>query len=285
MTVTKDPFPVSDTAALVMLWAGGYYAGMPVTGKYLSQLDLSAGRPLLERYNTICPWYSEVIINRKHFIRSSAEEIIRDGRETVIVNLGAGFSPLALELAPFLSDRVRFVEMDMRNMVQKKHLYSTLIPDQCRFISCMEADIGDTDFLAKSLSGLTGTERTRLVVIMEGLTYYIERPVMEQVLACLSGLTREQYILFEHLKPCRLIGKERRYIPHAIFSHVRDYTGMERMTTYSEDEIRSMVGPSYSCSYSDMDKMERRRTGTNAFFPTPGSGWLSCAISSRTTGE
>ncbi|WP_321507649.1 class I SAM-dependent methyltransferase [uncultured Methanoregula sp.] len=286
MTGSRDPYPVSDTAALVMLWASGYYANKPLTGTYLGRLDLSAGQMLLDRYHEICPWYPEVIINRKHFIRSNVEDLIRNSnKETVIVNLGAGFSPLALELVPFLSDRVRFIEMDLRNMDRKTRLYSDLIPDQCRFISCIEADIGDTACLDETLAGFTGTEKTRLIVVMEGLTYYIGRPVMERVLACLSGLTRDQHIIFEHLKPCRLVSEERKFIPYRIFSHVRDYTAMDRMTTYSDDEIRRIIGPAFTCSYSDMDKMEKRRTGTNTYFPTPESGWLSCAIASRGTGK
>ena len=34
-------FPVADTAALVMLWASGYYETMPLIRTYLEKLDLS----------------------------------------------------------------------------------------------------------------------------------------------------------------------------------------------------------------------------------------------------
>lgn len=53
---------------------------------------------------------------------------------------------------------------------------------------------------------------------------------------------------------------------------------MDRMTMYSGDEIREMLGPDYSCRYYDIDKMEKRRTGSHRYFPAPDSGWLSCAI-------
>nr|WP_321350984.1 class I SAM-dependent methyltransferase [uncultured Methanoregula sp.] len=279
MTEPAHRYPVSDTAALVMLWASGYYAENPKVGPYLRQLDLSAGRPLVDRYNEICPWYSEVIINRKHFIRSTVEALIRNQEKpAVIVNLGAGFSPLALELAPLLSDRVRFVEMDMQNMEKKTRLYSDLLPGQCRHISCHEADIGNTDCLAETLSPMIDKEKTRLIVVMEGLSYYIPKPVMERTLGYLTGLANDRHVIFEHLKPCRLVSDERRYIPYKIFSHVRDYTAMDRMTTYSEDDIRDMFGSGFSCSYYNMDEMEKRRTGNVEYFPKPDSGWLSCAI-------
>ena len=283
MTGNTDPCPVSDTAALVMLWASNYYATQPVMGAYLKRLDLSAGQPLLERYNTICPWYSEVIINRKHFIKSTVEALVgNDAKRTVIVNLGAGFSPLALELSPLLCDRVRFIEIDMRNMSRKHELYAELVPDRCGFISVIEADIADIASLEDVLKHeIEDPARTRLIVVIEGLTYYIRRPVMEQVLASLSGLVPDLHIVFEHLKPCRLVSDERRFIPYWIFSHVRDYTSLDRMTTYSKEDIRVMLGPGFSLNYSDMDVMEKRRTGTCKYFPVPDSGWLSCAVAVR----
>jgi len=283
MTENGNPYKVSDTAALVMLWASSYYATKPLISTYLKRLDLSAGMQLLERYNNICPWYSEVIINRKHFIKNTVETLIRSNtKQTIIINLGAGFSPLALELAPLLGDRTRFIEIDMKNMSRKHELYAELVPDRCRFITDIEADIADTACLKDVLTHeMDDLARTRLIVVMEGLTYYISRPAMERVLECLSDLVSDLSIVFEHLKPCHLISDERRFIPYKIFSHVRDYTAMDRMTTYSGDEIRAAFGPSFSCSYYDMDKMERRRTGSCRYFPAPDSGWLSCAVAER----
>jgi len=286
MTKNEKPYPVSDTAALVMLWASRYYEPKPLTGPYLKKLDLSAGQPLLECYNGICPWYSEVIENRKHFIKNTVEELIKaDKKPTTIVNLGAGFSPLALELSPLLCERVRFIEIDRNNMSHKHQRYSELVPDRSRFISCIESDITDTAGLADAIRKQLGDPAsTRLIVVMEGLSYYIERSAMERVFASLSGLGQDLSIVFEHLKPCRLVNEERRSIPYRIFSHVRDYTALDRMTTYSQDEIVAMLGPDFSCSYYDMDVMEQRKTGSCKLFLTPDAGWLSCAVAVRKAG-
>ncbi len=283
MTENRNSYPVSDTAALVMLWASGYYETQPLIGTYLRELDLSAGRELLERYNSICPLYSEVIINRKHFIKNTVEALAGNNEnQTIIVNLGAGFSPLALEISPLLCDRIRFIEIDIRNMSRKHDLYSELVPDRCRFISGIEADIAETAGLKETLLKEMGDPaRTRLIVVMEGLTYYIGRTVMERVIECLSGLAPDLSIVFEHLKPCGLISDERRFIPYGIFSHIRDYTALDRMTTYSENDIRAIMGSSFSLRYYDMDEMERRRTGFCRYFPAPDSGWLSCAVAIR----
>jgi O-methyltransferase involved in polyketide biosynthesis len=283
MTENNHSYPVSDTAALVMLWASAYYESEPLIDAYLNNLDLSAGRHLLERYHSICPWYPEVIINRKHFIKNTVKDLIEgDPKPTIILNLGAGFSPLALELSPLLNKNVRFIEIDRSNMSHKHRLYAGLVCGRSRFISCIEADITDTACLKEVLGKATGGPApARLIVVMEGLSYYIDKPAMAGVLACLSALAPDMSIVFEHLKPCRLVRKERRFIPDRIFSHVRTYTALEQMTTYSEDEIRAILGPDFSCSYSNMDEMEMRRTGSRRYFPTPDSGWLSCAVAVR----
>jgi len=44
MTENKNLYPVSDTAALVMLWASDYYDAKPAVGTYFLKLDLSAGQ-------------------------------------------------------------------------------------------------------------------------------------------------------------------------------------------------------------------------------------------------
>ncbi len=279
MTEVRVKHRVSDTAALVMLWAYDYYRENPLVRDYLRNLDLSAGTDLLDCYNRICPWYSEVIINRKHFIQSTVRELVRQtpGR-TTIVNLGAGFSPLGLELADLLTPGCRFIEIDESGMEHKHALYTHLVPDRCGFITCIEGDITDISSLVDDLEDV---ETTHLIVVMEGLTYYIGRRAMQQVLSTLSGITAEQSIVFEHLKPCSLINEDRRFIPYRIFSHVRDYTSMDRMTTYSDDEIRAMLPAGFVSVYYDMSGMELKRTGANTFFPTPDSGWLSCAVAVR----
>lgn len=282
MTPTSIRHPLSDTAALVMFWASGYYREIPLIAAYLRKLDLSAGRDLLDCYNRICPWYAEVIVNRKHFISTTVRALAgRIPGKTTIANLGAGFSPLALELADLLSPRCRFVEIDQSGMDRKQELYEDLVPDRCGFISCTAGDITDTS----SLSRCIGNEDPgHLIVVMEGLSYYVRREEMVQVVSTLSDISPDLSLVFEHLKPCPAIREERRAIPGKIFSHVRDSTGLDSLTTYTEPEIRSLLPPGFSCQYIDMSVMEERRTGSRRYFATPDAGWLSCAVAVRWRG-
>ncbi|GAB6284111.1 MAG: hypothetical protein STSR0009_03100 [Methanoregula sp.] len=283
MKSKKELYPVSDTAALVMLWASEYYRTKPLTRAYVNGLDLSSGEELLRCYDRICPWYPEVIINRKHFISQTVQALtVKDDAPVTLVNLGAGFSPLALEMVPLLSDTRRFIEIDLAGMRRKHELYEELVPEQSGWISCIEADITEPGALMDAL--LPEQDRAglpRLIVVMEGLTYYIRRSGMEQILDTLSSLSPSQSIVFEHLKPCRLISDERRFIPYEIFSHVRDHIAYDRMTTYSRDEIPAMLSPAFTCRYYDMSDMERQRIGGTRYFPTTDSGWLSCAVAER----
>ena len=191
MTDHSDHCPVSDTAALVMLWAGRYYQETPLIRRYVDRLDLSLGVPLLDRYNEICPWYSEVIINRKHFIKDTVITLLKKNDEkTTIINLGAGFSPLGLEILPWLSDDVRLIELDLRNMEAKQQLYSELAPDRVHLISCIETDLSNTDSLIKIVRENSNEQgRTHLIVVMEGLSYYIDRQVMQQVLTSFRDIS------------------------------------------------------------------------------------------------
>ncbi len=279
-------YPVSDTAALVMLWAREYFLANLLIAAYLDRLDLSSGREIHERYNRTCPWYSEVIVNRKYFIRNAVEKLIEQSKEAItIVNLAAGYSPLALELSPRLGKTCRFVEIDISGMNRKQQLYTELIPGRCAFVSCTNADITDTSAIVEAIGPVVGENRsTHLVVVIEGLSYYIGRSEMEKVLVTLAALAPSVTILFEHLKPCRLVSPERKFIPYGIFSHLVDYTGADRMTTYSKEDIGKILPAGFSLTYYDMDAMERLRTGTSRYFPEPASGWLSCAILERKNG-
>lgn len=276
----KSPYPVSDTAALVMLWARSYFEDTRTIRHYMDRLDLVPGIPLLELYNRTCPWYSEVIVNRKHFIKNAVLSLLQAGNSpAVIANLGAGFSPLALELSDQLSSDLNFMELDLENTGVKEQLYREIIPGCSGFIRCIQADITDPRQLISILKKGCGTSRkTRLIIVMEGLTYYIGRQQMELMAAALTASFPGLAVVFEHLKPCHLISDTRRHIPYDIFSHVRDYTGCREMTTYTEEQIRTIFGHGFSLSYTDMDQMERRRTGTQKYFPTPEDGWLSVAV-------
>jgi len=63
---------VAPTAALVMRWALPFYEKSPAL-RFAEQLDLSGGEQLYSGCSAICPWYGEVIQNRKYFMKKIIE--------------------------------------------------------------------------------------------------------------------------------------------------------------------------------------------------------------------
>jgi hypothetical protein len=67
---------LEHTAALVTSWAAPLHADGP-TAAFIAQLDLSQGQELLARCNGACPWYGEVICDRKHVISQLIQRELR----------------------------------------------------------------------------------------------------------------------------------------------------------------------------------------------------------------
>src|SRR5690606_36425320 len=89
---------LEPTAALVMAWAKDLYREGSASLFY-SRLDLSAGRQMKRECDSVCPWYPEVMMNRKWFIRHLALGAVSGAcGHCQVVILAAGKSPLALEL-------------------------------------------------------------------------------------------------------------------------------------------------------------------------------------------
>src|SRR5512138_3113305 len=109
------------TAALVMLWSGDLYrTGRPA--RFRENLDLSAGLDLKQRCDRVCPWYHEVILNRKWLISRRAARFIRKaGTPCQVIIPAAGQSPLALELLDSCSGKITSViETDVAGMEEKQ---------------------------------------------------------------------------------------------------------------------------------------------------------------------
>jgi hypothetical protein len=100
------PTNLEPTAALVMLWARGLYR-TGSAARFCSCLDLTAGERMRWECEAVCPWYGEVILNRKWFIRHLAAGFIADAcTPCQIVVPAAGKSPLALELLDACGDGI-----------------------------------------------------------------------------------------------------------------------------------------------------------------------------------
>jgi len=81
-----------------MRWALPFYEKSPAQ-RFAEQLDLSGGEQLFSGCSAICPWYGEVIQNRKYFMKKIIERPLDILNPSQLLVLATGQSPVALELA------------------------------------------------------------------------------------------------------------------------------------------------------------------------------------------
>jgi hypothetical protein len=138
---------------------------------YVDYLDLSAGNALLTHCNTVCSWYDEVILDRKHFMRCLVEKELRSSHHGSwqIVIPAAGISPLSLELLTANASHIaRIFEIDLSEMEEKNALYRSIAPalhDKVRHIT---GDINAPTFVQVLLSAGYRRELPT-IVLLEGI--------------------------------------------------------------------------------------------------------------------
>jgi len=260
------------TAALVMVWASPLYDGGR-TRDFFDALNLSKGENLLRRCDEVCPWYGEVILNRKHQIsRLVGRELARSPEPCRIVIPAAGMSPLALEVLEEYPDCVTdVVEIDISGMEEKHALYEQVAPDLAGRIACVRADIS-----APSLARYGGREPVILVV--EGVSYYIGREDLGGMISSFCSGNGKNVVVIEYLAPCQMVAPRRRSIPRSVFGSIREACGLAPFSVYTPGQMASVIrdaGGRVDTHYS-MAAMERARCGENHFFRSDEDGWIWC---------
>jgi len=281
ISVQSAKMRLDHTAALVTLWAAPLYAEGP-TAAFVGQLDLSQGQELLARCHGVCPWYGEVIRDRKHFLSHFIQnELATRAEQCQVVIPAAGVSPLALELLLSQRDRVKkVIEVDIAGTAEKHRLYSAVAPHLADRIACVTADITTAGF-----SGMLEAEGSYepdvpTIVLFEGISYYITEAQLRRAIAVFRSAQQQNLIVLEHLLPCALVNEARRPIPAAIFRTIGTYVGLSNIRCYSPGQVEALF-QSVRCSevqhYSSTD-MERLRKGKPQRFVEDGDGWIGCAV-------
>ncbi|TAJ45619.1 hypothetical protein [Methanofollis fontis] len=260
------------TAALVMAWASPLYE----EGRarvFLDALDLSKGDALLRSCDDVCPWYGEVILNRKYLIaRLIGRELERLGEPCRLIVPAAGMSPLALDMLERYPDRIAgVVEADLVGMEEKHALYERVAPDLAGRIACVRADIRSS-----SLAHYAGPEPTLLVI--EGVSYYLGRDDLAGIISAFGSGSGRNQLIVEYLAPCQMVSPRRRPVPRQIFGSIRDACGLAPFSVYTPGGMASVIrdaGGRVMAHYS-MSGMERMRCGENRFFRSDDEGWIWC---------
>jgi len=269
---------LEPTAALVMAWAKDLYREGSAALFY-SRLDLSAGRQMKRECDSVCPWYPEVMMNRKWFIRYLASQAVSGACGSCqVVILAAGKSPLALELLDGYPEKIASViEIDIAGMEEKERIYGAVSSRAAKRIRCVQADICDREGTGRAIAA-TGTydPRRTTLVVFEGISYYLPPEVSSGVLSLFASDERQNTVILDSLLPCRFVREDRRYISRGIWGIIHRDCKFQNTVTYSPVEMEAMLfsaGCGKVCHHA-MDKMERLRTGKTRFFPTAEHGWI-----------
>jgi len=272
---------LEPTAALVMIWARELY----LTGsaaQFYSSLDLSAGERMRQECDTICPWYGQVILNRKWFIQQYVSGFIADtDAPCQIIIAAAGKSPLALEFLDACSERIAsLIEVDIMGMEEKQRLYERAAPVYAEKIRCVHADLHDLEGTAVAIND-TGSYDPALptCIITEGISYYISPAVLSGIISLFSSGTRQNRVILEYLLPCCLISEEMRRYPRGVWRIINRDCNHGRTITYSPDEMEQTLSRAgcIRLMHHHMHDIERHRTGRNRYFPEISDGWIQIA--------
>jgi O-methyltransferase involved in polyketide biosynthesis len=269
---------LEPTAALVMDWARDlYHTGSAAT--FVSRLDLSAGRQMRQECDAICPWYPEVIMNRKWFIRYLASAMIsaQDSPCQILI-LASGKSPLALELLETCPDRIAAViETDIAGMDEKQDIYQAVSPEAAEKIWCVHADLYDPVGTSATIAGTGWFDPDRpTVIVFEGISYYLPLAVSSAVLSQFTSKRRHNTVILDSLLPCRLVREDRRYISQGIWGIIHRGCDFHMTITYSPEEMEAMLSSAGGSQvrHHAMDEMERLRTTKNQHFRSSIEGWI-----------
>jgi O-methyltransferase involved in polyketide biosynthesis len=256
---------LEPTAALVMDWARDLYRTGSASAFY-ARLDLSAGHLMREECDRICPWYPEVMMNRKWFIRHLASLMVSQANGPCqVILLAAGKSPLALELLDSFPEKIAAVfETDIAGMEEKQQLYHEVAPDSARKIRCVPADLYDRDGTADAImaTGMYHPDRIS-VIVFEGISYYLPAEITSGILSAFTSRFSKNSVILDYLSPCRLVREDRRYISRGIWGIIHRDCQSPLPITYSPDDLEGMLSRS-GCSHIQshtMDEMEYLRRG------------------------
>lgn len=276
-----DKLRLEPTAALVMQWALSLYSEEAIL-RFVNRLDLSSGKTLSDKCHSVCDWYDEIILNRKSFIKHLIEQELRATKqEYQLVFPAAGKSPLPIEiLLRYPSKVYRIFEIDVSGMEEKKRLYLELFPESLEKLKCVNADIASPDILdILNRPEIRYRPDLPTIILMEGISYYLRKQELKNIIASFQW-QKEGIFIIEYLVPYQLVSQARRSIPKEIFRIIQEDCGLDRITSYTKEELRAFFrekGGDLIASYTMVD-MELARTGVNTYFEKPSDGWIECVV-------
>ena len=220
---------LSSTSALVLLWAQQASYKSTAAIDYLSHLDLEDGKTLYKQCEEVCPYYDEVIKNRKkgvlHLLNSSFSN---DEETSQLVIAGAGFDALSLEIME-LYPHVNIFEIDEDKMQAKSRIVTKLNSTLKKNINFIEGNILNISYLCKSLIAHGWDPLKSTLLVLEGITYYLPTESLQNLIHAINP----DLVIFEFLKQRDEISTDRVNIPDRVFGPISSQCGLSNIVKYN----------------------------------------------------
>lgn len=262
---------ISATSALVLNWSDLSLWRTEQASAYLKQLDLSDGDPLLAQFSPEDRlMHVQVVTGRKYFMLRQILGFMETGEgKGQIVILAAGMAPISIEIAARFPQSHVF-DVDKFLMSEKSRLVNGN-PPNIEFITC---DISDIHALDTELTRHGFDPALPTIAILEGIVYYLHTDDIVRILNYFYDMGGTAACDF-CLKPELLDTQYQRY-PVEIFQKIRNYVTLDFIQFYSWEEITQVFSRAGFTSVhpTNMQEIQKERTGDILPFPTADSSWI-----------
>jgi O-methyltransferase involved in polyketide biosynthesis len=268
---------LSSTSALVLLWAGKEHLLGSLSAAWLDSLDLEDGRSLYEDCQAICPYYAEVIRNRKYGVRRFIADTLEKGEIKQVVIAGAGLDPLGIDLAECYPG-VQIFELDRDNMDLKRDAYHRLSHHTKIYAPhFVSADLAEAQAVHVALRAQGWDPAEGTLLILEGISYYLTPEALRNLVHTLQP----KRVICEYLKPATQIAVDRAAIPQQIFDWIARMCSLPTIQRYDATTLERLLVNLHLVQRMSMSRLERARTAKQDYFPTEESGWIEVSLLDR----
>lgn len=149
--------------------------------------------------------HDDTFISARHrYFFEKQKEFIRTHDNPVIINIGSGFTNY-----PYLLEgKFSYIEVDLPNIIEFKKdaiwkfRREGFIPDREVFYYPLDLkNETDREYLKTKLSGIPNKD-TRTMIIMEGLTFFLDKETLDNLFDLFSSVQNEgSEIVFDYWKP------------------------------------------------------------------------------------
>lgn len=241
-------------------------------------LDLSEGMCLMDECRVFHPYLEELVKNRKWFILNETIKGIQQDIGQVVI-LGSGLDTLSLELA-WLKESVMIYEVDVAQMELKEKIIRYAVPNAASRIRCVAADLAQTKEVVRKIKEAGWDQTKASVVVLEGISYYLKPRQMWDSIRGLDTCKKNVNIL-EYITPAECIQPDRASIPDRVFDIIqRSISESMQIERFSYETLlkQAEIAGYDVVARSTMQEIEKRRTGTNRYYPTTSSGWVETIL-------